>query len=583
MLGERTTRRAKRALTLVAAAAALTAGIPAQAEITAVRFGEPEPFAEGRGFGTVGPYVRIKGVAKGELDPRHRRNKVIVDLDKAPVNARGMVEYETDVDILRPADPAKGSGALLFEIPNRGNKVLLLRLHQSNAGQAAANDIKRAADVGAFPLAFERGYTLVWSGWDADTPTTNARLSIRLPVATGNGQAIIKRIREEINIGTRGPADVDVARLLLIAASTDTKAARLTYRDSANVTPIEILSDQWAFADERSIRLLPSGSKFKPLRIYDIWYDAKNPLVTGIGFAATRDLVSFLRHAEKDSAGNANPLAGAGISRTMGFGVSLGGRYLRHHIELGMNADEKGRRVFDGVLAHTGGSGKLFLNQPFAQVDRTATQRQDRFFPESWFPFAFTTTSDPLTGRSGSMFRGDDADPLVIATNTSTEYWQKGASLLTTDPAGMRDLEEHPKARSYLIAGTQHVGNFASTTTPGPCVQPRNPHNAYPAIRALLVALDEWVRDGKAPPASHVPRVADGTAVTFEALKLPKIPGMVVPRSDNKISPEVDWVSPPANPEVIYRTYLPAVDADGNETSGIRLPDQAMPLGTFTG
>jgi hypothetical protein len=578
-----TVGRGGRARVILASVLVLSELRPAVAEITEVHFGAPEPFAEGKSFGGVGSYVRIKGVAKGQLDPKSARNRVIVNLDKAPRNARGMVEYETDVTILRPADPAKGAGTLLYEVTNRGNKVLLLRLHNSSAGQAAVNDAKAAADLGATPIAFERGYTLVWSGWDPDVAATNARLSIRVPVATDNGRPIVQRIREEIQVGTRRPADAEVARLWNRAASTSTNMARMSFRDTANGTRSDVPPDQWAFVDDRAIRLLPEGTKLKPLRIYDVWYDAKDPKLAGIGFAATRDLVSFLRYAEKDGQGNANPLAGTGISRTMAFGVSLGGRYLRHHIELGMNADENGRRVFDGMLAHTGGSGKMFANHAFAQTDRTATQRQDRFFPESWFPFAFAATTDPLTGKSGGLFRGDDTDPLVIATNTSTEYWQKGASLLTTTPDGVRDLADHPKSRTYLIAGTQHVGNFASPSTPGSCVQPRNPHDAYPTIRALLVALEEWVTIGKPPPESRVPRVADGTALPFEALTLPKIPGMVVPMSDNKLGADIDWVHPPAALEVIYGTRLPAIDADGNETSGIRLPDQAVPLGTFTG
>lgn len=457
---------------------ALAGGVSvAKAEVIEVRFGAPEPYAEGRSFGAVGPYVFIKGVAKGELDPKDERNKVIVGFDKAPLNARGMVEYETDIHILRPADMSKGSGRLLFEAPNRGNKVLMLRLHNSRAGQAKVNDAKAAADVGEVPFAFERGYTLAWSGWD-EVPTTNGRLAIRLPVATENSREIIRRVRDEIQIGTRGASDIEVARLTYAAASTDTKAAKLAYRDGANGARTEVPSDQWRFDNDRAIRLLPEGTKFKPLRIYELWYDAKNPKVMGIGFAATRDVVSFLRYAEKDSKGSANPLAGT-VRTTMGFGVSLSGRYLRHHVELGMNADERGRRVFDGLLAHTGGIGKVFANELFSHAGRTATQREDKQYPE--------------------------------------------------------------------------------------------------------VALDEWVSAGKAPPPSRVPRIAGGTAVPFEQLTLPKIPGLVAPPGDNKIAIATDWVDPPQSSEAIYGSRLPAVDADGNETSGIRLPDQAVPLGTFTG
>jgi hypothetical protein len=581
----------RRTCLLTSLAVTALAALPlarASAAVIEVRFDAPEPFAEGKSFGAAGPYVRIKGIARGELDPKNPRNTVIVNLDAAPVNARGMVEYEADVFILRPADPAKGSAKLLYEVTNRGNKLMFGRLHNASVEQDAANDPKSALDAGAIPLAFERGYTIVWSGWDPDLPAADHRMRIRVPVVSAGGQPVVARIREEIQVGTRGPADVEVARLQQAAAGMDTKTARLTYRDREHDARVEIASDQWAFAGERAMRLLPEGSKFAPRRIYELWYDAKDPRITGIGFAATRDIVSFLRYARQDAAGHANPVAvpgaaGTGIVGTMAFGISQAGRYLRHHIELGMNGDESGRRVFDGVLAQTAGIGKTFANHAFAEAGRTATQHEDRFYPENWFPFAFAATDDPLTGRSGALFRGDDTDPLVIATNTSTEYWQKGASLLTTDPMGRRDLPEHPKARTYLIAGTQHGGSFRTPATPGACAQPRNPHDAYPALRALLVALDEWVSDGKEPPASRVPRIADGSAVRFAALKLPKIPGIVPPASDNQIAPAVDWVDPPMHLDQTYGTLVPAVDADGNETAGIRLPDQAVPIATLTG
>jgi hypothetical protein len=196
----------------------------ALAAVIEVRFDAPESFADGKSFGAAGPYVRIKGVAKGELDPKNPRNKVIVNLDAAPLNARGMVEYEADVFILRPADPAKGSGKLLYEVTNRGNKLMFGRLHNATAEQDAANDPRTALDAGAIPLAFERGYTIVWSGWDPDVSATNHRMRIRVPVVSAGEQPVVARIREEIQVGTRGPADVEVARLQQAAAGMDCEA-----------------------------------------------------------------------------------------------------------------------------------------------------------------------------------------------------------------------------------------------------------------------------------------------------------------------------------------------------------------------
>ena len=580
----------RRAALASVAAISLSAGTAprASAAIVELRITERTPFADGRSFGTAGAYVRLKGVAKGELDPKDAHNKAIVNLDKAPLNARGKVEYETDVYILVPADAAKGSGKLFYEVNNRGRKFVFQRLQDSGAAQAAANDPTSAADVGAQPLLLERGYVVVWSGWDPDAPKTGGGLSIRVPIATDGSRPITKRIREELQFGTRGSDDGSSARLSYPAANRDTAKARLTWRDKEGEARNELKSTDWAFADDRSIKLLPEGTKFKPLRIYELWYEAKEPKVVGVGFAATRDVVSFLRYADKDNAGSANPVAiagrkGTGITHALGFGISQSGRYLRSHIELGMNEDEAKRRVFDGILTHTAGIGRVFANEAFAEPNRTATQHEDRFYPEAWFPFSYTKSTDPFSRRQGTLLRGGASDPVVIEANTSTEYWQKGASLLHTNPKGERDLAEATKARRFLISGTQHGGTFGSHTSRGPCANPRNPHSASPALRALVVVLDDWATKGVKPPASRVPHVLRKTALRFADLKLPKVPGLVAPQSDNPIGVVEDWVDPPARLAKVYGTVLPAIDSDGNEIDGLRLPDQQVPIATLTG
>jgi hypothetical protein len=248
-----------------------------------------------------------------------------------------------------------------------------------------------------------------------------------------------------------------------------------------------------------------------------------------------------------------------------------------------MNDDGGGRRVFDGVLTHVAGAGKVFANHSFAMPGRTATQHEDRLYPENWFPFGNVVTTDPFSGSRGAILKGRPTDPLVIEVNTSTEYWQKSASLVHTDPTGLRDAELPATTRAYMIAGTQHGGGPGTDPSPGPCVNPRNPHSASPALRALFVALEEWVRTGVAPPPSRVPSIADGTAVDAETVKMPSVAGFAVAPGANRISVPVDWVDPPARLDNFYGTRVCAVDADGNEVAGIRLPPIAVPLGTYTG
>jgi hypothetical protein len=240
--------------------------------------------------------------------------------------------------------------------------------------------------------------------------------------------------------------------------------------------------------------------------------------------------------------------------------------------------------VFDGVFSHVAGAGKVFANHSFAMPGRTATQHEDRLYPENWFPFSTARTADPVSGRIAALFGGTPNDPKIIETNSATEYWQKGASLIHTDPGLRRDLPLPETSRAYLIAGTQHGGRPGVDPRPGPCVNPRNPHSATPALRALFVALEEWVTDGVAPPPSRVPSIAAGTAVTPDAVAMPRVDGFAVAPGANRILPPVDWVDPPETaPPRPYTIFVAAVDADGNETAGIRLPSIAVPLGTYTG
>ncbi|MEO8715619.1 MAG: alpha/beta hydrolase domain-containing protein, partial [Acetobacteraceae bacterium] len=342
----------------------------------------------------------------------------------------------------------------------------------------------------------------------------------------------------------------------------------LTVRAREADARTDVPAGGWEFVDSRSIRLLPAGTDFKPRQIYDLWYDATNPTVDGIGFAATRDLVSFLRYD--------HPAAVGEMSHTMGFGISLSGRFLRDYLDLGMNKDEQGRRVFDGVFPHISGAGKVFGNQAFAMPFRTATQHEDRFYPENWMPFGYG-------GASGSLLKGDASDPVVIETNTSTEYWQKGASLVHADPATGADETLPANVRMFMFAGTQHGGHAGANSAAKACANARNPHSPDAAFRALLVDLEQWVVDGTPPPASRVPRAADGTGVAAASVRFPAIAEIVWPPGDNPIGPPVDWVTPTATVYHPYKTLVSALDADGNEVAGLRLPDIAAPAATFTG
>ena len=259
-------------------------------------------------------------------------------------------------------------------------------------------------------------------------------------------------------------------------------------RDRESDARREIPPNEWEFVDNRSIRLLPEGAGFAPFKIYEFWYQATGSKVLGIGFASVRDLVSFMRYRSANRGGIPNPLVSgmSEINHALAFGVSQSGRFLRHFLELGMNRDSEGRRVFDGVMSHVAGAGKVFANHSFGMPGRTATQHEDRLYPENWFPFGNAVTTDPFSGARRAILNGDPTDPKIIEVNSATEYWQKGASLIHTDPGGHQDAALPANARAYMIAGTQHAGRPGTDPSPGPCVNPRNPHSASPGVAGVV-------------------------------------------------------------------------------------------------
>jgi hypothetical protein len=578
--------------------AATPAARPA-AGITRLDIAIDEPAFEGRSFGNVGPYRRLRGKAYAELDPADSRNAVIADLAMAPRNARGYIEYAFDFEILRPQDAARGNHKLFFEVNNRGDKMFA-GLNQSGGG----NDPRVAADAGrAFLL--QQGYTLAWSGWDPSATAVNNKLTINLPVARGaDGGSVTGQSYEYYSFET---SDVQVAGLTYATASSDKTRAVLTYRrhlgDAAAVVPAE----GWAYEGEKAFRLLPAGTAFEADAIYEFTYEARDPIVGGIGFAATRDFVSLLRQSRANAAGVSNPLGGD-ITRVLGFAVSQPARYLNDFIWLGFNEGERGARIFDGWLGWLGSAGGVVLNYRFAQPGRTERLRMNHLYPEGRFPFAWSTTTDPFSGAVDGRLRRCTATntcPKVMVANSANEYWAKAASLGHTDGMG-NDLPDPDNVRFYLMAGVEHTVLGAEPNSTGECAQPRSTVAADSALRALFTALDAWV-DGTEPPPSAVPRRADGSAalstkpmgtpvgvgrVSQSELGWPRIPGVmytgwVTVRELLDFGPQfgqgVLSLQPPTSTGKVYPSFVSRVDGDGNEVAGIRLPPVAAPLATFSG
>jgi Alpha/beta hydrolase domain len=395
--------------------------------------------------------------------------------------------------------------------------------------------------------------------------------------------------------------------------SLDTREAHLTRRRYPYDERLPVPPDSWRFArveggtglDNQGAEqaVIPSDAHihipggFEPGWIYELVYTGRDPLVLGLGHVAVRDFVSYLRYGAEDAAGRVNPLRedGGSIEKAYSWGRSQTGRCMRDFVYRGFNADTAGRKVFDGMLPHVAGAGRKWLNHRFANaVVSGGQQYEDHFNPADAFPFSYAETIDHLTGRRDAILKRPETDPLVIHTQTATEYWQRRGSLVHTDTRG-NDLPQPPNVRVYFWASSQHFAD--------PLPQPlergvrQNFLNTVATsmlFRAMIDAMDRWATAGIAPPDSRIPRRADGSLVEFEEWRrqFPAIPGVAIPHQPNRLplldfGPEAErgilQEPPDVAPGEGYTVLVPAVDGDGNDIAGVRAPMVEAPLGTYCG
>ncbi len=533
------------------------------------------------------PYVKIAGTYRGAVDPADPRNAVIADLALAP-RVDGKVEYESTLYVLRPGDPAASNGKIYYDFGNRGNKRILQWLNDG----AESNDPATAQEFG-HGFLMRQGYTVVWSGWAGDAPAGEHLLTITLPVATNlDGSAIVGQVVAEIVADRDNLTTLD---LPYPASRADAANGHLTVRERSGDVPQPLAG--WSYDGPRRIRLAePMQYQF----IYQFVYEARDPQVLGLGHAATRDLVALLRYGPPP--GVSPVLLPGGVRQVYAWGRSQGARVQRDFLYWGFNEDERGRRVFDGLMPYATGIGRMYLNERFAQPLVSDQQHSRRYFPEHEPPHRYVVDTDPVAGVTDGLLArclASDTCPQIMSVESANEYWNKGTSLNHTDSQG-NDLDVDalaPNVRLYSIASIQHNTTFdAVPRAVRACQQLTNPIYNGPIFRALAVALDGWVADGALPPASRVPRRADGTLVEASRVQFPNIPstryGDLPAMPPAQLSAEtlkpiarLDFSAVP--PRVLdpapYWVGASQVDADGNEVAGIRLPDLRAPNGTYTG
>jgi hypothetical protein len=571
------------------------------------------PNFEGEMFGTVGAYEKIKGRIVGEVDPDQAENRLIQDISLAPRNVRGMVEYTADFLLLKPVEMERANGVLHLNLPNRGRTLGLLYHVGSPQGTGTANvDPTTKADAGDGFL-MRRGYSVLFIGWQADLAEGQGLIRLRAPVATENGRPITGPVRVtyvvEKPVDTVGLAGGGPPQVAYPAARTDDPDAMLRHRGSSTGPWTSVPRSDWAFADcaDAAFPGKPDATKmclkggFDPSQVYELIYTARDPLVLGLGLLAIRDVAAFFRHEAHDAAGTANPLAGH-VRFVVTTGQSQDGNLMRNLVQLGFTRDESGRQAFDGMMAHLSGK-RTPINFRFAAPGATTTQFEGPLLPGHELPLTWSSEPDPVTGaRVGLLDRctATRSCPRIFNTFTSTEYRQYAQAYTMVDPSGTRDLALPPDVRAYFLAGSQHgtADSQAQPIPPGVCQQARNNGPNMESQRALLVAMDKWLKDGKEPPPTRVATVVGGELAASDqgSVGWPAIPGVTytdkalvpTPIDHGPLFRGVDQSGILAQPPKVvpvdaYRPLVPKVDADGNELSGIRPTALQAPLGTYAG
>ena len=589
----------------------------AEAKLTRLEISKREVVADGQAFGAAGAYEKLTGRAWFEVDPKLERNAAVFDLDRAPLNKAGRVEFSADMVILKPVDLSKGSNTLFFEVNNRGRKISFGRM-QDTAADANMNDPMAARDFGNGFL-MTRGYVLAWVGWGADIAPGDNRLTVDFPIAQENGQPLSERIITEFsdrNFNGGKPTSLPLsggpAFKSYAAIATDKKRAEaeLYWLRSDSSTPSgpdlprgePVADDQWAFADcpdgwpgKPSVSHICLKDGFRNDRNYHLLYRATNSPVMGLGYVTSRDFISFLKNEEKDDAGTPNPVFG--LRTTLCQGISSSGMYLRDFLYQGFNVDEKERQVCQGMHIHVAGVQKLYLNYRFAQPNPFTQQHRERYVPDTNFPRQYAVRINPFTKTPDGILKRPMTDPKIIHTDTSNEYWQFRAALTGASEGGNMDFNESAKVRRYLLSSLQHGGFKSDAPNHGiadrQCEQLTNTTHPGPMLRALVVALDEWVVKNTPPPEPRVPKIADATLVAPADLKFPGIPnvtfqGLHNGSGDRDFGPRVrnnsgviDLLVPVTR--ATHKVLVPQVDAIGNDIAGIRHPLVEAPVATLLG
>jgi hypothetical protein len=585
------TRRLAIAIPIAIAIAIALIAVPAGAEVVRIEIVSREDVLDGRPFGTAGPYEKIVGVIYFAFDPGNPMNARIVDLALAPRGADGRVGARANFVVLLPKNPVPGGGVGLLEVSNRGGKASL-RYFNSATSSLDPTDLEHFGDG----LLMRLGLTVIWVGWQHDVPLSEGLMRLHVPVAVDEDGRPLEGLVRADWVVDRPTNTLHIAHrnhVAYPALDPDHPDNVLTVRDGRLAQRRTVPRSEWRFAREEGAGVIDvrthiyMESGFEAGKIYELVYRAKDPKVVGLGLAAIRDMISYAKY---------DPSSPFPVDYGIAIGISQTGRFLRHFTYQGFNTDEQGRQAFDGLLIHTAGAGRGSFNHRFAQPSRDAHRYHAFFYPTDIFPFSSRTQIDPQTAWKDGLFahQHDEANlPHIFYTNTGYEYWGRAASLLHMTVDGTQDLELYPNERIYHLASGQHyVGRYpppANGRFPDSRAYRGNPLNFLVTMRAMLVRMMEWMKEGSEPPASAYPTIAAGTLVPIDRVRFPQLADVDFPkvaheayRADYGPRWEQGIVDlQPPELGAAFPTLLPQVDRFGNELGGVESLEILAPLATY--
>ena len=603
----------------VALAAAMLVASPAQARVTKIVIDtKVSPAFSGADFptGSGRVYETLAGRVFGELDPTDSHNTIINDLQLAPRNANGKVDYMATFFLVKPIDMSKSSHLMWQDVPNRGGRITIpvLSRNDGDIGLSSGWQGDNSGDTAQVPAPGNTNdYAVVPIPHFADGSPVTGKVMGRILNPSGVNSS---KIIEHSNPIPYKPITLDTSQSTLEYHDRESNEGVVT-----GVHPVA--SGDWAWASCSATNPFPGTPDptqlcvrggFVPNKVYQVVFPSKDPYILAVGTAAFRDAASFFKYEKADDFGNPNPVAN-GIQWVITRGSSQSGTFVRQLIHFNFTQDEAFRTVYDGAWPIIA-ARRIALNFRFAKPDLVMKLYEaGAEGPVWWADWPDVARGLPTEGILDRCTASKSC-PKIVEHFGSAEVWGQKLTVGWNGTGGDADIPLPRNVRRYYFAGSPHgggSGGFITTASNGATCSGTNygvgmfgtnPMPQTESVNAIRAAFRDWVMNGKLPPPSRYPTIADGEMVHPDKVSMgfPDIPAVL--NSTNPSAPnnfinamlDYNWgtdlnysenigfhdFEPPLIKQVLPQ-LVPRTDQDGNEVGGVPVVLMMAPLGTYLG